>query len=129
MTSLILSLLKFIAAFTRGLRDPEFRALFVLLLALLISGTAFYTSVEHWSIVDSLYFSVCTLSTVGYGDLHPTTTLSKVFTVVYLVMGIGVFVGLITKVTQQRSDRLGKRRSDRRGGQPDTPVGLTTTDE
>lgn len=97
----------------RGFRDPEFRALFVLLLAMLISGTIFYTTVEHWSVVDSLYFSVSTLSTVGYGDLHPTTPLSKIFTTLYLVLGVGVFVALITKVAEQRSASILKRNHDR----------------
>lgn len=119
MSSFILAILKLLSSFKRGLRDPEFRALFILLLAMLISGTVFYTTVEHWSVVDSLYFSVSTLSTVGYGDLHPTTTLSKVFTIFYLVLGVGVFVGLITKVAQLRSDRLVNRaKSGRRGRTP-----------
>ena len=40
-----------------------------------------------------------TLATVGYGDLHPTAPLSKAFTIVYIVLGVGVFVAFITKVT------------------------------
>lgn len=110
MTSFFLALAKIFIAFGRGFRDPEFRALFILLLALLISGTVFYSSVERWSVVDSLYFSITTLSTVGYGDLHPTTTFSKIFTMVYLVLGIGVFVGFITKVAQNRSESYAKIR-------------------
>jgi hypothetical protein len=42
-----------------------------------------------------------TLSTVGYGDLHPTTDLSKLFAVAYLLVGVGVFVSLIVKMTAQ----------------------------
>lgn len=51
----------------------------------LLTGTVVYHLLEDWSWVDSLYFSVVTLTTVGYGDLSPTTDLSKLFTVVYLV--------------------------------------------
>ena len=89
----------------RGLRDPEFRALFVGLVGLLISGTIFYAAVEGWQIVDSLYFWVMTLSAVGYGGLHPTTPVSKIFTIIYLVVGMGIFVGLITKVAEQKRNR------------------------
>lgn len=123
MTSFFLAVLKVIVVFVRGLRDPEFRALFILLFALLISGTIFYTSVERWSVVDALYFSVSTLSTVGYGDLHPTTTLSKIFTLFYLLLGIGVFVGFITKVAQHRSESFGKMRSSMASRRSNAPAG------
>jgi hypothetical protein len=52
---------------------------------------------------------VTTLATVGFGDLHPSTPLSKVFTMVYMVLGVGVFVAFITKVTDHETRR---RRSD-----------------
>ena len=40
-----------------------------------------------------------TLATIGDRDLHPTTPFSKVFTMVYILLGVGVFVAFITKVT------------------------------
>ena len=70
-----------------------------------LSGTIFYSTVEGWGALDSLYFSVSTLATIGYGDLHPTTPLSKVFTMVYIVLGVGVFVAFITKVTSYETRR------------------------
>jgi potassium channel subfamily K len=39
--------------------------------------------------VDTLYFSVLTLSTVGYGDSSPDTLHSKLFATVYILVGIG----------------------------------------
>ena len=105
MSSFLLTLARLIRAFGRGLKDAEFRALLFVLVGLLVSGTIFYSTVEGWGILDSLYFSVITLATVGYGDLHPTTPLSKVFTMVYIVLGVGVFVAFITKVTAQETRR------------------------
>ncbi|HEX9181656.1 MAG TPA: potassium channel family protein [Burkholderiales bacterium] len=99
MTSFLMTLLRFFRAFWRGLKDEEFRALLYVFLGLLVSGTAFYSQIEGWSLVDALYFSVITLATVGYGDLHPTTTLSKLFTILYILIGAGIFVAFITKVT------------------------------
>ena len=75
------------------------------LVGLLVSGTTFYSTVEGWGVLDSLYFSVSTLATVGFGDLHPTTPLSKVFTMVYIVLGVGVFLAFITKVTAYETRR------------------------
>ena len=55
-------------------RDPETKALPVVAGALVLTGTLFYWRFEDWSIIESLYFSVVTLTTVGYGDLHPPAT-------------------------------------------------------
>ena len=100
-----LTLARFVRAFVHGLKDAEFRALLFVLVGLLVSGTIFYSTVEGWGILDSLYFSVSTLATVGYGDLHPAAPLLKVFTIVYIVLGVGVFVAFITKVTVYETRR------------------------
>ena len=69
----------------RGLRiafrQPEVRALAMLAGALIALATVFYRVWEGWSLLDSLYFSVVTIATVGYGDLAPKTALGKIFTI------------------------------------------------
>ncbi|MFH0868135.1 MAG: potassium channel family protein [Candidatus Woesearchaeota archaeon] len=57
---------------------------------LLVLGTIVYMNLENWSAVDALYFSVSTLSTVGYGDLYPTTDASKLFTAFYIIIGVAI---------------------------------------
>jgi voltage-gated potassium channel Kch len=64
---------------------------------ILLSGTVFYRTVEGWSWIDALYFSVTTISTVGLGDLSPQTDFGKLFTVVYIFVGVGVFVALFSQ--------------------------------
>ena len=49
-------------------------------LVILATGTTFYTLVEGWTVIEALYFTVITLTTIGYGDLHPTTEFSRLFT-------------------------------------------------
>ena len=59
----------------------------VLLIAL---GTLVFGALEDWSWVDSLYFSVIAVTTVGFGDLSPTTDASKLITVIYVLLGISI---------------------------------------
>lgn len=60
------------------------------------------TCKESWTFVDALYFSIVTMSTVGYGDLTPSNDESKVFTVFYILFGIVVvWVRVLTVLTQK----------------------------
>lgn len=109
MVSLLLTVRKLAQALYFAWEDPEFRNVFILLLMLVLSGIVFYSGVEGWSVVDSLYFSVVTLATVGYGDLAPKTTAVKLFTILYLFVGIGLFVavaqGLAKGLLSRRQDK------------------------
>jgi voltage-gated potassium channel len=102
--------------------DPEFRTLVVIVLITLLSGTIFYSWVEGWSVVDALLFSVTALTTVGYGNLVPTTTISKLFTVIYIFAGISIILGFIDTVAKETLDlgRSSRHRSDE--GQDDEDV-------
>jgi predicted membrane channel-forming protein YqfA (hemolysin III family) len=76
-------------------------SLFILLIAILSVGTIFYTLEEKWSVIDSFYFSAMTITTAGFGDLHPTTDLSKLFTVFYIFMGLGVVLAFVQTLVQR----------------------------
>ncbi len=69
---------------------------FLALLGLLGVGTVAYHYMEHWSWVTSFYFSVCTLTTVGYGDFYPTSDLSRLFTAIYVLVGVGIAFASLT---------------------------------
>lgn len=62
----------------------------VLLFGIIGLGTIVYHSMEGWSWVTSFYFAVCTITTVGYGELHPTSETSQLFTAIYALIGVGV---------------------------------------
>lgn len=51
-------------------------------------GIAWYKKYEHWTELDSAYFITVSVSTVGYGFLHPTTDQSRIFTCFYDIIGI-----------------------------------------
>lgn len=54
-------------------------------------GTVFYHHIEGWSWLDSYFFTVVTISTVGYGNLVPVTALGKIGATVLIFVGLGVF--------------------------------------
>ena len=99
MIGFFLNIIKLLKAIWHAVRrDDDFRILLVLLLMLLASGTYFYWHVEGWSVVDALYFCFMTMSTIGYGDLVPTSPLSKMFTMVFATLSIGLFAAIVAKM-------------------------------
>lgn len=57
---------------------------------ILILGTTGYRLIEGWSFLDCLYMTVITLTTVGFGEIHPLTPSGRVFTLVLIFLGMGV---------------------------------------
>ena len=90
--------------------EHRFKILTGVAIGLLAIGTVAYRLLEDWSWVDSLYFSVVTVTTVGFGDLTPSTHASKLFTVVYILSGITI----ITTFLRMRMDRRGSRLAQNR---------------
>jgi len=89
------------------IRDPEGKVLLVGAASMVAVGTVAYHFLEGWSFLDSLYFSVVTLATVGYGDLTPTTAPAKLFTVGYITVGIGIVAAFASELTKfRKAERL-----------------------
>ena len=94
-------------------RDREERGPVLLVASQLIVGSVFYMAVEGWSLVDALYFCSMSLATVGYGDLVPTTDVAKLFTVVYVLTGIGILVSFFTALASKTLELQRERRRAR----------------
>ena len=62
-----------------------------MLASCLAVGTLGYRLIEGWSLFDALYMTVITVGTVGYGETHPLSTAGRVFTMVLILGGIGLF--------------------------------------
>jgi hypothetical protein len=100
----------------RGERGP-----LLLVISLLLGGTVFYVLWEGWTVVDALYFCAMSLATVGYGDVVPETDVGKLFTVVYVLGGIGTLVVFFTSVTSKVLALQAARRRARGLVPPDRP--------
>lgn len=70
------------------------------LVFLCAAGVSGYSLIEGWDFLDSLYMTVITLATIGYGETHPLTTPGRVFTIVLILGGIGVMTYIFTSITE-----------------------------
>ena len=71
-------------------------------------------TLEELSPFEALYFTVVTISTVGYGDIHPSTIQGTILAIVLIVIGVGTFLGIIASITElllhRREDNARKQR-------------------
>jgi len=79
----------------------EFRKKVILTAALIFFiisfGTLGYMTIEGWNLFDSLYMTIITLTTVGYGEVHALSDKGRMFTIILIVGGVGtVFYALST---------------------------------
>ena len=87
----------------------QFKILLLAVIMVLSLGMIFYHFVEKWKWLDSLYFSVVTLATIGYGDFAPTRDVSKIFTIVYVFLGIAIIFSFINVITHRGAERFKSR--------------------
>ena len=89
--------------------------LFLLVVALFAVGTAGYVLIEGWSWPDAFYMTAITLTTVGFGEVRPLSTVGRLFTVFIILSGVGTVAygfGRLGEyfLTGHVADRLRSRR-------------------
>lgn len=93
-------------------RTRRFVVLGSLFVGLVLLGGGLYVLLEGWPVVGSLYFSACTLMSVGFGDYLPSHVLSRLVTMVFVMLGLGVaaaFIALLQLHVEVRGERFAKR--------------------
>jgi len=70
----------------------------LLLLAIIAIGVAGYRLIEGWSLFDSLYMTITTITTVGFQEVHPLDTPGRVFTIFLVVGGVGGALYALTAI-------------------------------
>jgi voltage-gated potassium channel len=117
MIPFLITMIAFLRVLRKMLEDQKFRSLLYIAALTLTMGTFFYHKVEGWSWLDSLYFSVITLTTVGYGDFTPQTDIGKIFTIIYIFVGLGILIGFVTPIGEylvnRRLENIQKKEKER----------------
>lgn len=82
----------------RSVPDARIRLMsgIVIFAMLLAAGTVGYMVIEGWGVVDALFMTVTTVTTVGYREVHPLDTSGRIFTIVLVLFGVGTAFYLLT---------------------------------
>src|SRR6266702_7211551 len=90
-----------------------------LLAAVVACGTLGYVIIERYPLLDAIYMTVITLTTVGYGEVHPLSPAGRVFTIGLIAVGLGTVTAVIGSAIdiafgEHVREALGRQRMERR---------------
>lgn len=85
--------------------------LLVLLSSILITLGLLVGRIEGWNKFDSIYWSLITAMTVGYGDIRPSKKSSKIFSIIITFIGIMLF-GIIVAITVNTASKAFQQHAD-----------------
>ena len=76
------------------------RVVFLAVFGAILLGTIMFHVLEGWSILDSLYVTAQTVTTVGFGDLAPRTPFGRAFAVLFMMVSVGIVLYALTSTVQ-----------------------------
>ena len=82
--------------------DRRTRPILIYTAIIVMIGVVTYHWLEGWGWLDSFYFVLITLTTIGYGDFSPTTPVTKLITIFYGVNGVIVLLMLFDEIRRKR---------------------------
>jgi voltage-gated potassium channel len=90
-----------------------------LIVFIIILGVTGYMMIEGWNLLDALYMTVETLTTVGYNEVHDMTRMGRIFTILLICIGVAFFLYVAGAVVQFMVEGrirtiLGRRRLDKK---------------
>lgn len=71
-----------------------------MILLVLTGGTIGFMLIEGWPLLDSLYMTCITVTTVGFSEIHPLGNSGRIFTMALMFTGVGLVFYLLTTMTQ-----------------------------
>ena len=80
--------------------ERQLKTIPLLLIGIIAFGVIGYMLIEGWSFLDSLYMTITTISTVGYNEVNPMSSVGRAFTIALIVLGVGVFFFIITIIAE-----------------------------
>ena len=84
------------------------------LAAIIIIGTGGYIIIEGWSLLDALYMTIITITTVGYAEVHPLSAGGRIFSIFLIIGGVSgalyTLTGIIGYIIEGRFGTTLERR-------------------
>ena len=104
---------------TAGTKTSGILLVLIAVLVAITVGTVSFRLIEGWSVIDSLYATVQTVTTVGFGDVTPQTKLGRIFATGFMLFGVGVVLYALTTAVQsiiqsELIETFGQRRRSRK---------------
>ena len=73
---------------------------FLVIAAITITGTTGFMLIEHYSLLDAVYMTVITVTTIGYKEVYPLSDAGKIFNIILIISSFGTFTYAIARLTQ-----------------------------
>ncbi len=83
--------------------DRQARPVLIYAFVLIAAGAGLFHWIEKWGWLDSVYYTVVTITTIGFGDLTPKTSLGKIVTIFYALNGIALLLMLFDQIRRIRA--------------------------
>ncbi len=96
------------------IQDQEARPVLIYIVLLISLGAFIFHYVEHWGWLDATYFTVITITTIGFGDFTPHTSLGKILTIFYGLNGIAILLMLFDHIRRIRTQEYAENAKTRR---------------
>lgn len=90
-------------------KDKIYRELLLTIIVLVGTSTMVFHFTEKWSWLDSVYFSVSTITTTGYGDLYPKSNVGKIYNIFFLLASCILILMFINTMNQHYNSRKEKK--------------------
>lgn len=94
-------------------KDKSYRELLFTSVIIIGIGTVVFRYLEGWRWLDSAYFCVITLTTIGYGDFSPKTDAGKIFNMFYVLIGLGLILSFIRTVYEHYYTQKSKSKKEK----------------
>lgn len=81
-----------------------FKLPLILVVMMMMFGTLGYMAIDGFSLIDAIFQTGITFTTVGFGEIHPLSNSGRIFTITLIILGFGVFsfsVGLLVEVIKR----------------------------
>lgn len=86
--------------------NQDVLALVSAIFGVLAVGTLVFSYLEHWSLLNALYFVTMTATTVGYGDFTPSTPISKIMTIIYAISIVPFILYAFSAIAKSQVEKV-----------------------